>query len=47
VLYASIAFILVTDPGTDWPLALFWCGVALASLAGILYGVAVWKAVRR
>ena len=47
VLYASIAFILVTDAGTDWPLALFWSGVALASLAGILYGVAVWKAVRR
>ena len=46
VLYASIAFILVTDAGTDWPLALFWSGVALASLAGILYGVAVWKAVR-
>ena len=47
VLYASIAFILVTDPGTDWPLWLFWSGVALASLAGILYGMAVWKAVRR
>ena len=47
VLYASIAFILVTDPGTDWPLALFWSGVALACLAGILYGVAVWKAVKR
>jgi CDP-diacylglycerol--glycerol-3-phosphate 3-phosphatidyltransferase len=46
VLYASIAFILVTNAGTDWPLALFWSGVALASLAGILYGVAVWKAVR-
>ena len=47
VLYASIAFILVTDPGTDWPLWLFWTGVALACLAGILYGVAVWKAVRK
>jgi CDP-diacylglycerol--glycerol-3-phosphate 3-phosphatidyltransferase len=47
VLYASIAFILVTDQGTDWPLWLFWSGVALASLAGILYGVTVWKAVRR
>jgi CDP-diacylglycerol--glycerol-3-phosphate 3-phosphatidyltransferase len=46
VLYASIAFILVTEAGTDWPLWLFWSGVALASLAGILYGVAVWKAVR-
>jgi CDP-diacylglycerol--glycerol-3-phosphate 3-phosphatidyltransferase len=47
VLYASIAFILVTDAGTDWPLWLFWTGVGLASLAGILYGMAVWKALRR
>ena len=47
ILYASIAFILVTEAGTDWPLWLFWSGVALASLAGILYGVAVWKAVRK
>jgi CDP-diacylglycerol--glycerol-3-phosphate 3-phosphatidyltransferase len=47
VLYASIAFILVTDKGTEWPLRLFWTGIALATLAGILYGVSVWKAVRR
>jgi CDP-diacylglycerol--glycerol-3-phosphate 3-phosphatidyltransferase len=47
VLYASIGFILVTDEGTDWPLWLFWSGVALATAAGILYVVAVWKAVRR
>ncbi|HEY7004481.1 MAG TPA: CDP-alcohol phosphatidyltransferase family protein [Gaiellaceae bacterium] len=47
VLYAAIAFVLVTDKGTDWPLWLFWLGVALATLAGILYAVAVWKAVRR
>jgi CDP-diacylglycerol--glycerol-3-phosphate 3-phosphatidyltransferase len=47
VLYASIAFILVTDEGTDWPVVLFWAGVALATLAGILYAVAVWKAVSR
>jgi phosphatidylglycerophosphate synthase len=46
VLYASIAFILVTDPGTDWPLALFWCGVGLAVLAGILYVVSAWRTTR-
>ena len=34
VLYASIAFILVTDEGTDWPLWLFWSGVALAVARG-------------
>jgi len=46
VLYASLAFILVTDAGTDWPVALFWSGVALALAAGILYGNSVWGAVR-
>jgi CDP-diacylglycerol--glycerol-3-phosphate 3-phosphatidyltransferase len=46
VLYASIAFILVTDPGTDWPLALFWAGVGLAVAAGILYAVSVWRTTR-
>ena len=47
LLYASIAFIIVTDPGTDWPLWLFWFGVALALAAGILYGMNVWRAIRR
>jgi CDP-diacylglycerol--glycerol-3-phosphate 3-phosphatidyltransferase len=47
VLYAAIAFILVTEPGTDWPLWIFWSGVALALAAGVLYFVDVWKAIRR
>jgi CDP-diacylglycerol--glycerol-3-phosphate 3-phosphatidyltransferase len=46
VLYASIAFILVTDPGTDWPLALFWAGVGLAVAAGILYAMSAWRTTR-
>jgi CDP-diacylglycerol--glycerol-3-phosphate 3-phosphatidyltransferase len=46
VLYASIAFILVTAPGTDWPLVLFWCGIGLAVTAGILYAVNVWRTTR-
>jgi cardiolipin synthase len=46
VLYASIAFILVTDPGADWPLALFWAGVGLAVAAGILYAVSAWRSTR-
>ena len=41
VLYASIAFLLVTEPGTDWPVALFWSGVALAVAAGIVYVASV------
>ena len=35
-LYASLAFVMVTRDGTDWPLWIFWAGVglALAALAG-------------
>jgi cardiolipin synthase len=47
VLYASIAFVLVTDEGTDWPVALFWSGVALAVAAGILYATTVMRTIRR
>jgi CDP-diacylglycerol--glycerol-3-phosphate 3-phosphatidyltransferase len=38
LLYASLAFILVTRQGTDWPRWIFWAGFALAavSLAGYL-----------
>jgi CDP-diacylglycerol--glycerol-3-phosphate 3-phosphatidyltransferase len=46
VLYASISFVLVTNSGTDWPVALFWSGVALAVVAGILYIVSAWRATR-
>jgi cardiolipin synthase len=46
VLYASIFAILITTEGTDWPLVLFWSGVALAVAAGVLYGLSVWRAVR-
>jgi CDP-diacylglycerol--glycerol-3-phosphate 3-phosphatidyltransferase len=46
VLYASIAFLLVTDEGTTWPLVLFWCGVALAVVAGIVYLASAWRMTR-
>ena len=46
LLYASIAFVLVTEEGTVWPLALFWCGVGLSVAAGILYGASVWRTTR-
>jgi CDP-diacylglycerol---glycerol-3-phosphate 3-phosphatidyltransferase len=38
LLYASLAFVMVTREGTDWPLWIFWAGFALAavSLAGYL-----------
>ena len=37
VLYAAIGFVLVTDPGVDWPVWLFWIGVGLALLAAVQY----------
>ena len=38
LLYASLAFVMVTREGTDWPLWIFWAGVVLAaiSLSGYL-----------
>lgn len=33
LLYASLAFIMVTRPGTDWPLWLFWAGFGLAAVS--------------
>ena len=33
LLYASLAFILVTRKGTDWPLWIFWAGFGLAAIA--------------
>jgi CDP-diacylglycerol--glycerol-3-phosphate 3-phosphatidyltransferase len=37
ILYASLCLIIVTTGGTDWPLWLFWIGLALAVAAGIQY----------
>jgi CDP-diacylglycerol--glycerol-3-phosphate 3-phosphatidyltransferase len=33
LLYASLALVMVTHEGTDWPLWIFWAGVALAAIA--------------
>ena len=38
-LYASVAFLLLTEAGTDWPLWLFWFGAALALAAAAQYAV--------
>jgi CDP-diacylglycerol--glycerol-3-phosphate 3-phosphatidyltransferase len=37
LLYASLAFIMVTGPGTDWPRWLFWAGFALAAVSLVGY----------
>jgi CDP-diacylglycerol--glycerol-3-phosphate 3-phosphatidyltransferase len=37
LLYASLAFIMVTSPETDWPRWLFWAGFALAAVSLVGY----------
>jgi CDP-diacylglycerol--glycerol-3-phosphate 3-phosphatidyltransferase len=43
VLYAAIFFRIVTHRATSWPVDLFWAGVALSLVAGVLY---IWTARR-
>jgi CDP-diacylglycerol--glycerol-3-phosphate 3-phosphatidyltransferase len=33
LLYAALAFVMVTRKSADWPLWIFWAGVALAAVA--------------
>ena len=47
VLYASLALVMVTHEGTDWPLWIFWTGVVLAVAAGVQYLVTASRTVRR
>jgi CDP-diacylglycerol--glycerol-3-phosphate 3-phosphatidyltransferase len=42
ILYAAIFFRIVTHPATQWPLVLFWVGIALALVAGALYARTAW-----
>jgi CDP-diacylglycerol--glycerol-3-phosphate 3-phosphatidyltransferase len=46
LLYASLAFVMVTHEGTDWPLWIFWTGVALAAVALGGYLLKVRREVR-
>jgi CDP-diacylglycerol--glycerol-3-phosphate 3-phosphatidyltransferase len=46
VLYAGVAFVIVTPAGTDWPLWIFWTGLGMAVGAGVLYGASAWRTIR-
>jgi cardiolipin synthase len=46
VLYAALALTMVTRDGTDWPLWLFWTGVAVALVAAGQYLVKARREVR-
>jgi CDP-diacylglycerol--glycerol-3-phosphate 3-phosphatidyltransferase len=37
VLYAALVAVLITNEGADWPLWLFWTGVAMALAAATVY----------
>jgi len=47
ILYAAIAFRIVTNPATKWPLYLFWAGLVLAVTAGVFYAATARKELRR
>ena len=39
VLYCALAFVMWTEPSADWPLWIFWFGIALAVAAAAQYVV--------
>ncbi len=39
LLYASLGFVMVTSKGTDWPLWIFWAGLALAVVSLLEYAL--------
>ena len=46
LLYASLALTMVTRAGTEWPLWLFWIGLAVAVAAGLQYVVKARREVQ-
>jgi hypothetical protein len=47
LLYAGIAFRIVTHDATSWPLWLFWIGLGGAVAAGMFYVRDAWGEIRR
>jgi CDP-diacylglycerol---glycerol-3-phosphate 3-phosphatidyltransferase len=47
ILYAAIFFRIVTEPSTQWPLYLFWTGLALALVATLFYVRTARRELRR
>jgi CDP-diacylglycerol--glycerol-3-phosphate 3-phosphatidyltransferase len=47
LLYAGIAFLLVTHRSTDWPYWIFWTGLVLSLIAAAVYAVTAWREVRK
>lgn len=47
LLYAALVGVIASDRGTDWPLWLFWAGVALAVAAAVFYLLRAARTVER
>src|SRR5919202_1970354 len=47
LLYAGVAFLIVTHRSTAWPYWIFWTGLALAVIAGLVYAYGAWREVRQ
>ncbi len=46
LLYAAIGFRIVTHDATEWPLWVFWIGLAGAVAAAMLYVRGAWKRIK-
>ena len=46
LLYASLAFVMVTHDGDEWPLWIFWAGVAIAAVSLVGYLAKARREVR-
>jgi CDP-diacylglycerol--glycerol-3-phosphate 3-phosphatidyltransferase len=47
LLYAAIGFRIVTHDHTQWPVVLFWIGLASAVVAALFYVRDAWKELHR
>jgi CDP-diacylglycerol--glycerol-3-phosphate 3-phosphatidyltransferase len=47
LLYAAIGFRIVTHDHTQWPLVLFWIGLAAAVVAALVYVRDAWNELHR
>ena len=46
LLYAALAFVMVTHHGDRWPLWIFWAGLVLAAVALVQYALKARREVR-
>ena len=46
LLYSAVGFVLVTHKGDNWPLWVFWTGLAVAVAAALVYVASAWRAIR-